>query len=294
MGWPSSVKIFLQLQDGVDYVIALHPNERGDEITAFETSYGPPGNTQAKNAAFCNLWRNIFQFLPKISFIDTDTIEIAPSCIRMFSGDNHVTKYNNSALQIKLSVDLDTGSEAADTWYDVFLIGDGSNSLYTAKFVLQGNTPAGATYYKKIFAVKNNVSSNLLKFFHWWSLVMWDIPMTITTTPSVSDWSAALSCAAAIPAISICGLFRISFRTSSANWEAGASIIPNGSTGIKPTSTTGDVVGGVDNGAAMASAAGNVWCMTDGSQQIQHMAAESSGGTVNNFKIEVKGYKLNL
>jgi len=37
MGWPTSVKIFLQLQDGVDYVIAQHPNERGDEITAIET-----------------------------------------------------------------------------------------------------------------------------------------------------------------------------------------------------------------------------------------------------------------
>ena len=45
--YPNAIKNFLQLEDGVDTVIALHPNERGDEITAIETELG----TNPKGAA---------------------------------------------------------------------------------------------------------------------------------------------------------------------------------------------------------------------------------------------------
>lgn len=38
--YPSAIKTFTQLVDGVDDVLALHPNERGDEITAIETELG--------------------------------------------------------------------------------------------------------------------------------------------------------------------------------------------------------------------------------------------------------------
>ena len=38
--YPGAVKNFLQLEDGVDTVLAQHPNERGDEITAIETELG--------------------------------------------------------------------------------------------------------------------------------------------------------------------------------------------------------------------------------------------------------------
>jgi hypothetical protein len=38
--YPSTLKTFTQLVDGVDDVLAAHPNERGDEITAIETELG--------------------------------------------------------------------------------------------------------------------------------------------------------------------------------------------------------------------------------------------------------------
>lgn len=38
--YPTSIKNFLILEDGVDKVIAQHPNERADEITAIETELG--------------------------------------------------------------------------------------------------------------------------------------------------------------------------------------------------------------------------------------------------------------
>lgn len=38
--YPSAIKTWPQLEDGVDTIFALHPNERGDEITAIETELG--------------------------------------------------------------------------------------------------------------------------------------------------------------------------------------------------------------------------------------------------------------
>lgn len=38
--YPSAIKTFVQLEDGVDTCFALYPNERGDEITAIETALG--------------------------------------------------------------------------------------------------------------------------------------------------------------------------------------------------------------------------------------------------------------
>jgi len=38
--YPGSIKNFLTLEDGVDTVLAQHPNERADEITAIETELG--------------------------------------------------------------------------------------------------------------------------------------------------------------------------------------------------------------------------------------------------------------
>lgn len=38
--YPSAIKTFTQLVDGVDDVLAAHPNDRGDEITAIETELG--------------------------------------------------------------------------------------------------------------------------------------------------------------------------------------------------------------------------------------------------------------
>ena len=38
--YPGAIKTWVQLEDGVDTVFALHPNERGDEITAVQTELG--------------------------------------------------------------------------------------------------------------------------------------------------------------------------------------------------------------------------------------------------------------
>lgn len=38
--YPNAIKTFTTLQDGIDTILAQHPNERGDEITAMQTEVG--------------------------------------------------------------------------------------------------------------------------------------------------------------------------------------------------------------------------------------------------------------
>jgi hypothetical protein len=65
-----------------------------------------------------------------------------------------------------------SGSEAASTWYYVFIYSDGAGSLNGlltiqedwADVVSNGDAPSGATYTRRISAVRNQANSNLLIF----------------------------------------------------------------------------------------------------------------------------------
>jgi len=284
--WPSAKKTFSQVVNGITKLVQLLFNVGYDEIEAMQTWIGPPGTTQAKNASMMALFKTMFRPLPKVTWIDAATVEIAAGEVVMFSGNNYVIKENAAAIQIVLPTNLDTGAEAASTWYDVFLIGDGADSAFTAKFVVQGNTPSGAIYYKKIFSVRNDGSSNILKFFQQGNIVMWDVPISITTSVSAGSWSSALSCAAAMPAISRLGIFGLRAEGDSGNDNALVSIRPNGSTWGT----------GLENGIYVRTAgttnkvAGQRMCMTDATQQIQYYNYSDVDATA----ISVEGYMIDL
>lgn len=178
--WPAAKKTFTAIVDGTTKLEAANVNTVYDEVEAMQTFIGSPGTTQAKNAALNRLFKYMGAPLPKVTWIDADTIEIAACCVAMFDGSDHVFKERTSALQITVSGNLDTGSEASDTWYEVFLVGDGADSQYTAQFVVQGGAPDGATYYKKIFAVRNNGSGDIIPFIHKGNKVIYANPLTDT------------------------------------------------------------------------------------------------------------------
>ena len=144
--WPESKKTFVQISDGSTDVEGVNVNTVYDEVEAMQTHIGASGETQAKNASLMNMFRALFNPLPSVSWIDNDTIEIAASQVVMFNGNDYVIKRNTSALQISLSSDLDTGSEAASTWYYIYLCGDGASTTYTAVFSASSSAPRGETY----------------------------------------------------------------------------------------------------------------------------------------------------
>ncbi len=159
--WPVSKKTFTPLQDGTTKVEGVNVNRGDEEEEAVQTYLGASGNPQTKHAALINVFRHMFDPIPKITRIDNDTIEIEAKSLVMFNGNGYVIKRNSATFQITLSGNLDTGAEAASTWYNVWLTGDGASSTYSAIFSLSNSAPTGFTYYKLIGRVYNDGSSNI-------------------------------------------------------------------------------------------------------------------------------------
>jgi len=159
--FPLSKKTFTQVVDGTTYVEAVLWNTVYDETEAIQTYLGASGNAQSKNSALTNLFRDMLDPVPKITWIDADTIEIEAKTLVMYSGNDYVIKRNSSALQITLSANLDTGAEANSTWYYVWLVGDGASTTYTAVFSLSASAPDGVTYGKLIGRMYNDGSGDI-------------------------------------------------------------------------------------------------------------------------------------
>ena len=64
--------------------------------------------------------------------VDADTIDISDGFARSITDDLNIE--TESTTQITLSGDLDIGSEAADTWYAVHVVGD-TNAVETPTFI---------------------------------------------------------------------------------------------------------------------------------------------------------------
>jgi len=278
--YPSAPDIFVD-RTGADAIASSDPNNAYDAIENIENFLGASGQPQAKLATLINVFRNMFQPLPQCSWMDADTIAILPTSGVLFSTNNFVIKRNTAMLTCCLSLHLDTGSELASSWYDLYLVGDGANSLYTAKFVLQGSAPSGITYSKKINSFRNDGSSNLLKALQSNYDMLWDAPILVGSDASASSWSGAVSCTNAMPSISTEGLFGVSSGRGSAG-VINMYLRPNGSA----MSTN------FSNGLGVYTDGNNIEgqlnCFTDSLQQIQHH------GTVQSVKISVKGYSIKV
>jgi hypothetical protein len=73
-----------------------------------------------------------------------------------------------AVLTVDITVDLDTGAEAADTWYGIFVIGDSTNQN-AVKGLLSTSydnptMPAGYDRFRRVGWVRNNGSSDFIVF----------------------------------------------------------------------------------------------------------------------------------
>lgn len=103
----------------------------------------------------------------KTKWINSNTIEISNGFARD-ANDLFNIKLETGPVQITLSGDLDTGSEAANTWYAIYVIGD-SEGVNPTDFVFSANEttptlPTGYDVYRRIGWARNNGSSNILSF----------------------------------------------------------------------------------------------------------------------------------
>jgi len=109
-------------------------------------------------------------------YINTDSITIGTasedSIVR--ASTNDFTMKWTGTLTADITVSgaggLDTGSEAANTWYAVYVIGDSTgintpNTLISVSFT-SPTLPSGYDKFRRVGWVRNNGTSNFFKFYH--------------------------------------------------------------------------------------------------------------------------------
>lgn len=192
-----------------------------------------------------------------------------------------------------------TTQEGANQWVYIYAYND-SGSTWDIKFWLQAPQYANTgtddsstkvyrsnagVWYRCLGAVRNDAGSNLLNFFQDNNIIAWDIPISITTTPSPAGWSAAVSCSSAIPAISRRGTFGVGYDAT--NSGANTWLRSNGSTGSIDNSD-GIGVTAVSGGNMVGN--GELVCFISSDQKIQHYEDANTSG----FNISVKSFYINI
>jgi len=160
--YPSAPDTFVD-RTGSDVISSSDPNNAYEAIENIQNFMGASGEPQSKMVTLINLFRAMFTPAPACSYIDAETISVAPSQVALFNVNNFVIKRNTVATTCILSADLLNGSEAASTWYDLYMIGDGANTQFTLGFLGQGtDASAYATYYARIGTFRNDGASDIV------------------------------------------------------------------------------------------------------------------------------------
>lgn len=158
--FPATIKNFLQLQDGVDRVIAQHPNERGDEVTAIETMIGAIGSSQSYSESIKNLLL-AYRRGSKIDYKSTSDLYVRSGEMAISDVGGNVRFRRNTSDSTINWTNLDTGSEANSTRYYIYACADSSGTTFTIKISASASSPSGSTFYKLLGSFYNNSSGNI-------------------------------------------------------------------------------------------------------------------------------------
>lgn len=107
-----------------------------------------------------------------LNYISASTVQVEAGAARNIADnfDLRLAANTNAVLSASGVNGLDTGSEAASTWYYVWVIGDSTGANPTATLLSLSSTvggltfPAGYDRARRVGAVRNDGSSNLLQF----------------------------------------------------------------------------------------------------------------------------------
>lgn len=158
--YPGAIKNFLELEDGVDDVLAQHANERGEEITALQTLIGVLYSGQSYSESLKNLLKNYRQGC-MLRYLSTAEIDIEAGEIAIYDASGNIRWRRNASDLTVDWTDIDTGAEAAETTYYVYAVADASGTEFTALISTNSATPTGATFYRLIGSFYNDASSNI-------------------------------------------------------------------------------------------------------------------------------------
>lgn len=179
---------------------------------------------------------------------------------------------------------LNTGAEAANTWYEVHLITNPATGAVDVMFTTTANRatkPSGFTLQRRIGWIRNDASSNLLDFVQDGDRFKWFTPVNdVAATPTTTATLAALT----VPPEST-ALFRATVVSTTAMTAASCISFRDPDVGSDaPSATTGYASLGMHDIAGVS--AGHFEIRVDSSSQIEH----DSTVTVSTFDISTYGW----
>lgn len=228
---------------------------------------------------------------------DNTQVYVEPGTL--FHGTTSVNKTARTTLDINTAAQYIGGADlsGANTWLYVYTDASGNILMHTTapdKADTAGNTTgtkyyyyhiATTTYYRFIGAIRLGAATTILNFHQSGNLVLWDVPINITTALSAGVWSAATSCASAMPSNSLVAIFGL-YSTQVGGSVSGVWIRPNGS------SLAADVENGIyieTPGGGNPAIGGQRISMTDSSNQINYFNDVGDSST----SIDIEGFYLN-
>lgn len=245
--------------------------------------------------------KTVAQQLQRASIWGAELVYVGADTLNAVSGtvDINGTVYERTAVSSTIDVSSDSDkvagtANAASTWFYIYAYNDSGTSWdikwwnLAPQYANCGTDTSGplifrqsgGAWYRCIGAVYNDSGQALDAWFQRGSLVMWDVPVNVTTTTSNGAWSSALSCSSAMPSTSELALFG-GHGTRTAESTVYWFVRPNGSTWSS----------GVENSAIGWKEVGaQRWCATDSSQQIQYFTQDCDA----DWDLDVEGYVLNI
>jgi hypothetical protein len=174
---------------------------------------------------------------------------------------------------------LDTGSIAASTWYEVWLIrkdSDGSIDALLSLSATAPTMPSGYTARRRLGAIKTDGSSQVTAFIQVGDQFLWDSPVADASS-SVSSAAAQLVTLSVPPIAGIEADFEFSADSSSFGFVLVSSPLTSD---LAPSSTVAPyftVIAASTNSRGYA----RLRIRTNGSGQIRHRNTNSASTTVN-------------
>jgi len=244
----------------------------------------------------------------ELNWVSTTTIKANAGVVEI-DGSLYTNSVYSNVLDITVAGDYISGvsEQAVSTWVYIYAYNDSGTT-----WAIKGSTTAPAyvdctgtatdgvlkflsassVWYRCIGAIYLNAvgAGEVTVFYQSTNKIVWDIPTLVDNTTSAGAWSAAISCAAMMPVISISGIFGV-FHEASVNTRIGGTMIKrNGTTFETATFACGDY--SRDSGTAGTEAgAGELTSFVDSSQQIQRYdGADTAAGST----IYCKGYWINI
>lgn len=155
-----------------------------------------------------------------LSWVSNTEVSIAPGKCR--EKDDTRDLKSADTITINISTDLDTGSEAENTWYYVYLVYDEDSHVYDGLFSISSTGVAlgSFTHQRLVGSVRNGPDGNFLKFRSFGNTRLRTIyylennaTVLRVLAAGTATTYADIDCSALIPGISGLGIFYLHSKT---------------------------------------------------------------------------------